>query len=86
MLNDLLNSLQRDGAITEAVSLRSFAGILSGPVAFVTSRASSTDWTSLTVSVNSDISEEVGALAALPDEEGGGGGECHVRKLMRSSS
>ena len=31
MLNDLLNSLQRDGAITEAVSLRSSAGILSGP-------------------------------------------------------
>ena len=56
MLNDLLNSLQRDSAITEAVSLRSFAGILSGPVAFVTSRASSTDWTSLTVRVNSDIS------------------------------
>ena len=26
MLNDLLNSLQRDGAITEAVFLRSFAG------------------------------------------------------------
>ena len=39
MLNDLLNSLQRDGVITEAVSLRSFAVILSGPVAFVTSRA-----------------------------------------------
>ena len=33
MLNDLLNSLQRDGAIIEAVSLRSFARILSGPVA-----------------------------------------------------
>ena len=43
MLNDFLNSLQRDGAMTEAVSLGSFAGILSGPVAFVTSRASSTD-------------------------------------------
>ena len=38
------------------------------------SRASSTDWTSLTVSVNSDISGEAGALAALPDEERGGGG------------
>ena len=38
MFNDLLNSLQRDGAITEAVSLRSFAWILSGPVAFVTSK------------------------------------------------
>ena len=72
MLNDLLNSLQRDGAITEAVSLRSFAGILSGLVAFMTSRASSTDWTSLTVSVNSDISGEAGALAALPDEGGRG--------------
>ena len=47
MLNDFLNSLQRDGAITEAVSLRSFAGILSDSVAFVTSRDSSTDWTSL---------------------------------------
>ena len=74
MLNDLLNSLQRDGAITEAVSLRSFAGILSGPVAFVTSRASSTDWNALTVSVNSDVSGEAGALAALPGEAGGGGG------------
>ena len=58
MLNDLLNSLQSDGAIKEAVSLRSFAGILSGPIVFVTSRASSTDWTSLTVSVNYDISQE----------------------------
>ena len=37
------------------------------------SRASSTDWTSLTVSVNSDISGEAGALAALLDDEGGGG-------------
>ena len=63
MLNDLSNSLRRngDGAITEAVSLRSFAGILSGPVAFITSRASSTDWTSLTVNVNSDVSGEAGA-------------------------
>ena len=43
-------------------------------MAFVTSRASSTDWTSLTVSVNSDISGEAGALAALPDEGGGGEG------------
>ena len=60
MLNDLLNSLQRDGAITEAVSLRSFAGILSCPVAFVTSRASNTDWTALTVGVNSDLSGEAG--------------------------
>ena len=59
VLNDLLNSLQRDSAITEAGFLRSFAGILSGQVVFVTSRASSTDsWTSLSVSVNSDISEE----------------------------
>ena len=63
----MLNSLQRRGAVTEAVSLRSFTGILSGPVAFVTSRASNTDWTSLTVKVNSDISGETGALAALPD-------------------
>ena len=54
MLNDLLNSLQRDGAITEVVSLISYAGILSGPVAFVTSRASNTGWTSPSVSVNSD--------------------------------
>ena len=37
VLNDLLNSLQGDDASTKAVSLRSFAGILSGPVAFVTS-------------------------------------------------
>ena len=75
VLNDLLNSLQRDAAIIEAVSLRSFAGILlSGLVAFVTSTASSTDWTSLTVSVNSDISGEAGASAALPDEGHGGGG------------
>ena len=85
MLNDLLNSLQRDRAITEAVSLRTFARILSGPMAFVTSRASSTDWTSLTVSVNSDISGGAGVLAALPDERGDGRG-CHRRKLMRSSS
>ena len=67
MLNDLLNSLQRDGAIAEAFFLISFAEILSGPVAFVTSRASSTDWTSLAVSVISDISGEGSALAALPD-------------------
>ena len=72
------------GAITEAVSLRSFAGILSDPVAFVTSRASSRNWTSLTVSGNSDMSGEAGALAALPDEGGGGG--YHGPKLMRSSS
>ena len=74
MLNELLNSLQRDGAITEAVSLRSFAGILSGAVALVTSRASSADWTLLTVSVNSDISGEAGALATLPNDGGRGGG------------
>ena len=43
-------------------------------VTFVTSRASSTDWTSLTVSVNSDISGEAGTLAALPGERGGEGG------------
>ena len=55
-------------------SLRSFAGILSRPVAFVTSKASSTDWPSLTVSVNFDISGEAGTLAGLPDEGGRGGG------------
>ena len=47
------------------------------------SMASSTDWTSLTVSVNSDISGEAGTLAALPDERGRG---CYGRKLMRSRS
>ena len=68
------HSLQRDGAIIEALS--GFARILSGPLAFATSTASSTDWTSLTVSVNSDISGEAGALAALPDEgDRGGGGD-----------
>ena len=40
----------------------------------MTPRASSTDWTSLTVSVNSDVSGDSGALAVLPDEGGGGGG------------
>ena len=50
----------------------------------MTSRALSTDWTSLTVSVNSDISGEAGALAALPDEGGKRG--CHGKKLMRSRS
>ena len=38
----------------------------------MTSRVSNTDWTSLTVSVNSDISGEAGVLAALPDAEGEG--------------
>ena len=52
--------------------------ILSDPVAFVTSGASSTEWNSLTVSVNSDISGEAGALAALPDQGTG----CQGRKLM----
>ena len=52
-------------------------------MAFVTSRASSTDWTSLTVSVNSDISGEAGALAALSDE---GGGDVMGENLMRSRS
>ena len=52
----------------------------------VTSSASSTDWTSLTVSVNSNISVEAGVLAALPDEGGGGGGGGHGRKLMRRRS
>ena len=39
----------------------------------MTSRASCTDWTSLTVSVHSDISGEAGALAPLLDERGRGG-------------
>ena len=34
----------------------------------MTSRALSTDWISLTVRVNSDLSGEAGALAALSDE------------------
>ena len=80
MLNDLLNSVQRDGAITEAV----FAGILSGPVAFVTSRASTTYWSSLTVSVYSHISGEAGALAALSDEGRVGVGEGGVMGEMSS--
>ena len=42
-------------------------------MAFVTSSASSTDWTSLTVSVDSDILGEAGSLAALPDEGRGEG-------------
>ena len=46
-------------------------------MAFVTSRASSTDWTSIIVSVNSDISGEAGALAALPDEVETGRRGCH---------
>ena len=82
MLNDLLNSLQRDGAISKVVSLRSFAGILLGPVAFVTSRASSMDWTSLTVKVNSDISGDAGALATLLDECVGGGGGWRREGVM----
>ena len=40
----------------------------------MTSRASSTNWTSLTVRANSNISGEAGAFAELPDEGGGGGG------------
>ena len=36
----------------------------------MTSRASSTDWNSLTENVNSDILGEAGALAALPNERG----------------
>ena len=40
----------------------------------MTSRALSMDRTSLTVSINSDISGEAGALAALPDEGGWGEG------------
>ena len=54
-------------------------------MAFVTSKASSTDWPSLTVSVNLDISGEAGTLAGLPDEGGGGGG-VHRQKMMRSRS
>ena len=46
---------------------------------------------SLTVSVNSDISGEAGALAALPDEGMGGeggwvGGGVSGQKLMRRRS
>ena len=51
---------------------------LSGPVVFVTPSDLSTDFTSLTVRVNSDISGEAGALAALPDEGGGGGAPQHA--------
>ena len=40
---------------------------------FVTSWASSMDWTSLTVNVNSDIYGAAGVLAALADERGRGG-------------
>ena len=54
---------------------------LSGPVAFVTPSDLSTDFTSLTVRVNSDISGEAGALAALPDEGGGGGGGLRSMRL-----
>ena len=53
-------------------------------MAFVTSRASSMDWTSLTVSVNSDISREAGTLVERLDE--GGGGRGHGQKLMRRRS
>ena len=49
--SDLLNILQRDGAIVVEVALRSSAGISSGPVALLTSRVSSMDWTSATLSV-----------------------------------
>ena len=49
--SDLLNILQRDGAIVVEVALRSLAGISSGPVALLTSRVSSMDWTSATLSV-----------------------------------
>ena len=55
-------------------------------MAFVTSSASSTDWTSLTVSVNSDKSGEAGALVALPDQGRGEVRGCHGRKLMRRRS
>ena len=41
----------------------------------MTSRASTTDWTSLTVSVNSDISGDSGALAVRGGGGGGGGGD-----------
>ena len=82
MLNDLLNNLQRDGAITEA-SLRGFAEILSGPVAFVTSRASSTDWTSLTVSFNSERLVHWKRFQMKEEGDGGcrrggGGGGCQL--------
>ena len=81
MLNDLLNNLQRDDAITEVVSLRSFAAILSDPVAFVTSRASSTDWTLLTV-----IPTYQERLVHWQRFQTKGERRCHVRKLMQSRS
>ena len=47
----------------------------------MTSRASSTDWNSLT-----DISGEAGALAAHQTEGEWGGEGCHGRKLMQRRS
>ena len=59
MFNDLLNGVHMKRQCNHrGCFLRSCAGILLGPVAFVTLRASSTAWTSLTVSVNSVISGE----------------------------
>ena len=43
---DLLNNTVKDGAMIGAVSLRSLAGISSGPVAFSGFNASRIDWTS----------------------------------------
>ena len=40
--------------------------------------SSSTDYTSLTVSVNSNTSGKAGELAVLPDEGGGGGGRGEI--------
>ena len=61
--NDLLNSTHRDGAITGAVSLRRWAGILSGHVALLVSRSSSTIGTSLTVKVRLVITGSIGSQA-----------------------
>ena len=49
--SDLLNILQRDEASSRGSALRSLAWISTGPVALLTSRVSSMDWTSATLSV-----------------------------------
>ena len=87
MLNDLLNSLQRDGTITEAVSLRSFAGTLSVSVAFVTSRVSSTDWTSQPVELSPTYQGRLVHWQHFQMKRPRGGGrECNGRELVRSRS
>ena len=71
MLSDLLNSLQKDGAITEAVSLRRFRWDFIRSCGFRDIKGFEHE---LNFGYNSDTSGEDGALAALPDEEVGGGG------------